>query len=264
MIRAFGSYLRNIWDYRYFWFALVRIDLRTRYRRSVLGIAWSLLNPLAMTAVLCVVFHTVFHVDAREYGPFLLTGLAFWSFVSAVIAQGSLSFLQNSAYICQVPAPVAIYPLRTTLAAGFHFLIALAVALLFARIARPEGSALTLVSLVPTLLMLFILGWSLAILAAFANVYFPDSQHLLEVGLQIVFYMTPIIYPPEVLRNNPLLGLLSYNPLATLVGLVRDPILKGQVPGVEQYALAMAAVTLAACAASLTVARLRDRLVFRL
>jgi ABC-type polysaccharide/polyol phosphate export permease len=70
------SYAAAIWRCRYFWFSLVRMDLRTRYRRSVLGLGWSLLHPIAMMAILCTVFASVFKVSVEEYGPFVLGGLA--------------------------------------------------------------------------------------------------------------------------------------------------------------------------------------------
>ena len=70
------TYLNGIWKCRHFWMSLVRHDLRTRYRRSFLGIAWSLLHPLCMTAILCLVFHKLFHQSVTEYAPQVLAGLA--------------------------------------------------------------------------------------------------------------------------------------------------------------------------------------------
>ena len=86
------GYLARIWRLRYFWTSLVRIDLRNRYRRSVLGIGWSLLHPILMTAVLCAVFCPLFSVDYRQFAPFLLAGLAFWNFlVSTAAARAAIA-----------------------------------------------------------------------------------------------------------------------------------------------------------------------------
>ena len=120
-----GSYLAAIWRCRYFWMSLVKMDLRTRYRRSVLGMGWSLLHPIAMTTILCVVFHTVFHQPIREYAPFLLAGLATWNYIVTATLQGCQCFFQGESYIRQYPAPLAVYPLRTALGGTVHFLIAL-------------------------------------------------------------------------------------------------------------------------------------------
>ena len=76
------AYVKGIWQCRYFWLNLVKIDLRTKYRRSVLGLGWSLLHPIAMTVILCIVFHQILMPggDVFKYAPFLLAGLATWSF----------------------------------------------------------------------------------------------------------------------------------------------------------------------------------------
>ena len=122
------SYLNNVWKLRYFWMALVRIDLRNRYRRSVLGVGWSLLHPIAMTAVICTVFSQLLRVpNIKEYAPFLLAGLTAWNFISAVINQGCQAFFHNEPYIRQHPAPLAIYPLRVILGAGIHLLMGIAI-----------------------------------------------------------------------------------------------------------------------------------------
>src|SRR5205823_3275105 len=119
------AYLGAVWRCRYFWLSLVKMDLRTRYRGSALGIGWSLLQPIAMTIILCVVFGSLFNQDIREFAPFLMAGLTFWSFVGAVTVGGCQCFFQGESYIRQHPAPMAIYPLRNMLGASFHFSMAL-------------------------------------------------------------------------------------------------------------------------------------------
>ena len=128
-VQNMTAYVTELWRLRHFWMALVRNDLRNRYRRSVLGLGWSLLQPIAMTAVLCTVFAGVFGVSLSEYAPYLLSGLTFWSFISAAAITGCQSFFQGESYIRQHRAPLAIYPLRTTLGAGYHFLVGMGVVL---------------------------------------------------------------------------------------------------------------------------------------
>jgi ABC-type polysaccharide/polyol phosphate export permease len=262
-IRGVGSYLQSLWSYRFFWSSLVKAELQRRYRRSVLGIGWSLLHPLAMATVLCLVYQRIFNLQFREFGPFVLTGLAFWNFVSGTVLQGCQSFRIAEAYIRQHPAPLAIYPLRTVLSIGFHFLVAFGVAILFVLCVRGVPPPLALMSLVPTLVLLFLLGWALAILAAFANVYFPDVQHLSEIALQMLFFLTPIIYPPHIIGERGL-GMLLYNPLAILVEMLRRPLLQGVAPELAQYAALGSFVLAAGALAALLLARLERRLIFEL
>ena len=122
------GYFRAIWQCRYFWLSLVKMDLRTRYRRSLLGIGWSLLNPIAMTAIFCVVFSQAFGGgDVGRYGAYVLAGLSCWQFLTASCLQGCQCFYRGESYIRQYPAPLAIYPLRIALGCMLHFVLALVV-----------------------------------------------------------------------------------------------------------------------------------------
>jgi len=260
---GFG-YLTSIWQCRYFWLSLVRMDLRTRYRRSILGLGWSLLHPIAMTTIICFVFHRIFKMDLTEYAPSLMAGLAFWNYFQGVTLQGCQSFFQAKSYIRQYPSPLAIYPLRTALGAGVHFAIALSVVLALALYCGSAFHPLALLTLLPTLVLMFLLGWGMALLAGMANVLFQDSEHLATVGFQILFYATPIIYTDQTLRDHGLAWLMRYNPLVAFLKLLRDPILKGQVPSWETYGLATSTVVVVTGTAALLLARLQRRFIFHL
>ena len=262
------TYLKGIWQCRYFWSNLVKNDLRTRYRRSVLGLGWSLLHPIAMTVILCLVFQQIIMPggDVFGYAPFLLAGLATWTFFVTATLQGCQCFILGESYIRQYPAPMAIYPLRTVLGAMIHFFIALGVVLIAVGIFRgftPE-QLLALIWLLPTGVLLFIFGWSLAVLGGLANVYFQDTQHLCEVSFQGLIYLTPVLYPEELIRSRGLDWLVDYNPLAILIQLVRLTAQKGQVPPVEMYLTASWFVVFVFAAAALLLARYQRRIIFQL
>lgn len=259
-----SQYLSDVWKCRYFWLSLVKNDLRARYSRSVIGIGWSLLNPLAMTLVLTVVFHEVFDVNVKEFGLYLLTGLCFWNFVASVVSAGCNCLFQGEAYIRQFPAPLAIYPLRTVLSSSFHFLVALLVVIVLKWILAGFGNLAALPSLIPALLLLFVFGWSLALLAGFATAYFPDTKHLTEVLLQMLCYATPIIYPAEIMRKKGMDWLVDYNPLAALVDMLRQPILNGVKPSVDTFGTATGSVILIGFIAVTTLVRLQRKIIFQL
>lgn len=258
------NYLGSIWKCRYFWTSLVKMDLRTRYRRSILGMGWSLLHPIAMTTILCIVFHKIFHLNVREYAPFLLVGLSCWNYIHTVTIMGCQCLYMGESYIRQYPAPLAIYPLRTALGAIIHFLLAMTVVLALTWYINGFTNLPYLVSLVPTLLLLFIFGWSLALLAGFANVYFQDTQHLSDIAFQILFYATPVIYPASRLRENHLAWLVEYNPLVSFLELLRVPILESRMPPASAFAVASVLTLLTVTTAGVTLARLQRRLIFHL
>ena len=259
-----STYMAAVWRCRYFWWSLVKMDLRTRYRRSIIGLGWSLLHPIAMTTILCFVFSNLFNATVAEYGPYLLAGLVTWNYVSGVTIQGCQCFFQGEAYIRQHPAPLAVYPLRTALGGTIHFLIALVVVLALTWYFRGFANLPSLWCLVPAITLLFVLGWSLAVLAGFANVLFQDTQHLSEIGFQILFYATPIMYMSSLLEGRGMDWLVQYNPVVSLLQLIREPILYGRVPTVQTYGTAILIVFLVASAAAATLARLQRRLIFHL
>ena len=258
------EYCAAIWRCRYFWLSLVRNDLRTRYRRSVLGIGWSLLHPLVMTAVLCLVFPLMLHVEVRIYAPFVLPGLVLWNYLVSVTIQGCQCLFQGEAYIRQYPAPMAIYPLRAALAGTIHFLIALPVILALAWWSRGLSNPMALLSLIPTVALLFILVWATATLAAVGNVFFPDTLHLCEDGFQMLFFITPVMYDAATLRAAHLQQLLSYNPLVFLLQLVREPVLDGHAPSLTTFGASAALVFVVAGLSVVTLASVQKKLIFHL
>jgi ABC-type polysaccharide/polyol phosphate export permease len=259
-----GAYFAAIWRCRHFWMSLVRMDLRTRYRGSMLGLGWSLLQPIAMTVILCTVFRRIFHINVHEYAPFLMAGLACWNYILTVTLQGCNCFFHGESYIRQYPAPLAIYPLRTALGGTIHFLLALLVACSLSWYLNGISNALCLLSLIPSVILLFIFVWSTAVLAGFANVCFQDTQHLAEVGFQILFYVTPIMYKADMLRDNHLGWLVRINPLVPLLELIRAPVVNGHLPALSTFAAAAVVVLTTVAAAGATVMGLQRRLIFRL
>jgi ABC-type polysaccharide/polyol phosphate export permease len=267
------AYFSAIWQCRYFWLSLVKMDLRTRYRRSLLGMGWSLLNPIAMTAIFCLVFvHVLGGGDVKSFAPFLLAGLSAWQFITGAMQQGCSAFHRGESYIRQYPAPLAIYPLRIALGCMVHFLIALAVVFGLTWIMRGFENLPYLWTLLPSLTLLFIFGWALAMIAAFATVHFHDTQHLLEIALQILFYATPVIYPAKMLKDRGLGFLVRFNPLLPFLDLIRVPILGemdadgliNHFPSLKTLFLATFVTFGTAMIAGVMLNRLGKRLIFHL
>jgi lipopolysaccharide transport system permease protein len=266
MLRAqsYGDYLAQIWRFRYFWLSLVVLDLRAKYRRSALGIGWSLLHPIAMATVLSFVFHKVFQQNIREYLPFVLTGVGTWSFITAAALEGCQSIFAAEKYIRSTPLPMAIYPLRAVLGVTFHFLIVLGMALVVTGFCVGYENPLALFALAPTLLLLFLFAWSLATILGFINVYFPDTANLVQIGLQALYFLTPVFYPMEILKGRLMGKIIEYNPLGALLGLIRDPILFGRVPSADSYLAASATVAIAVGGALWMLSHNEKKLIFYL
>lgn len=258
------EYFGRIWTLRYFWLSLIRIDLQNRYRRSILGVGWSLIQPLMMTAVLCVVFHGIFQVDIWDYAPFVFLGLAYWAFVNHCISHGCHAFHIATTYIRQQRAPMAIYPLRTVSVGALHLLIATAAVVPLAIWSSGTPLDWPLLTLPLTFVLLLAVGWSLAVLAGVATVYFPDIEHLSPAALQVLFYATPVIYPATALRDRGFNWAIDYNPLAAMLEMLREPLLHSVWPTATSVGVSVAATALLVGIASLVLARAERRLVFHL
>lgn len=259
-------HLQAVWSFRHFWMSLVRMDLRQRYRRSVLGIGWSLLHPLAMTAVFCVVFSSILgSSNWRTYAPFLLAGMSVWDFIRNSLTTGCVTFIHNESYIRQCPLPCGIYPLRTVMGAAIHFMISLNVVIVLLTVLNGNLATIQVLwSVLPAVLMVMIFAWSIATLAAFATVHFHDTQHLVEVGAQLWFFTTPIIYTRDLLDNKGLSWVADLNPVNLFLELIRGPLITGQPPEASLYLQGFTLTAITFGLAIGTIAWLQNKLIFRL
>ena len=262
------SRLATIWQFRHFWLSLAGLDLRVRYRRSVLGLGWSLLNPIVMTAVFCIAFASwLGNGDWRIAAPYYLTGLTIWEFIKQSAVQGSQTFLRNEPYIRQSPLPMAVYTLRTSLGITIHFLIALAVAIAASSLLHSGDHLMPFAALwavLPSACLLIVFAGSVAAVAAVANVFFHDTRHLLELGFGICFFLTPIVYPKERLTDRGLGFIADINPIVTFFDVIRDPILTGQPPSATMFARAFGIAFVAVAVAVAVLARFERKVVFHL
>lgn len=258
------TYLGSVWGCRRFWLSLVVNDLRLRYRRSVLGVGWSLLHPLTSALVMGLVFSQIFKIPIREFLPYILSGLACWSYLTGAVTSGCQSYVQAEPYIRQHPLPLAVYPLRTTLGALIHFLIALTMVFLIASLFSPPHNTLAVGLLLPAIVLYLLFGWAVAILAGFVNTVFRDLQHILDIVFQIVFYLTPIMYPPNALAGTPVGWVLSYNPLVPFLRLIREPLLAGQMPSLKCYAVVAGVTAVVLVAAMTSLHYQQKRIIFHL
>jgi len=266
------THLRSIWTFRHFWLALVRSDLRTRYRRSVLGIGWSVLNPILMSFVIVLGFAKVLNaadVDDSsgalfKYGAFLLTGMCTWDFMRNSMSQGAHALTHNESYIRQCPLPYGIYPLRTVAGTGIHFLITLTVVVPICCVLMNTTTPLEMMWVLPPIVvLLFVFCWSMAAIMAFANAYFHDTHHLIEVVMTFLFFLTPVMIPPD--RQGKYIQLINeYNPFNVFLQLIRAPLYHGMTPSVELWLQGMALTAVVFGAACLVIGTLQRRVIFQL
>jgi lipopolysaccharide transport system permease protein len=219
---------------------LVLRDLKVRYKNSVLGVLWSLLNPLLMTMVFTVVFTLMLpNNEIEHFALFFLCGFLPWSFFSATLVGSTGSIVNSAGLIKKVYFPREILPISIVLSNLVNFLIALIV--LFGMALAFHVHLTLAVFMLPLIILAQVMfAAGLAFILATANVFYRDTQHILEVLMQAWFFVTPIFYPITILpKEKVMLGvtvnvqvwLRRLNPMASLVASYQDVVYWGQPTG---------------------------------
>lgn len=223
----------DLFRYRWLLEELVSRDLKIKYRRSILGYLWSVLNPLLMMVVLTIVFSTMFRFDIPNYPVYLLAGQLLFAFFSESTSMAMNSIINGASLIKKVYLPKYIFPLSRVLS-SFTTMVFSLLALFIVMVATSANfyPTLILVPLVLLYMLLFSLGVSLIL--AVAVVYFRDMQHLYGVFLSALNYLTPIFYPASVLPDW-LKPYMVFNPLYNFIDFFRKILLYGQWPSADEY-----------------------------
>lgn len=259
-----SCYVKNIWFARYFWSHLAISDLRTKYRRSSLGIIWALLQPLAFTVLLAFVMGRVFNSPITDYAPFIFSGLILWEFITASAINGCAAFVNAGVYIKQFSHPLAIYALRNTLTCLINFSVAFVGLIIWVLIWKPSNFGWTWLSLEIAFPLLFLMAWFLAIITAFVGAKFHDFTQLMTIILQAIWYISPIFFLPKMFYAANISFLVDYNPIFHFLNLFRLPLLEGKFPTSEDYFYAVFTLMFLGVLASLLIWRQEKKIIFYL
>ena len=208
-------------------------DLKLRYQDTFLGFLWSLMKPLALGVVLSVALQTFVRIEVDEpYHLILLTGLFPWVWFQTSALLATASFAVNGPLIKKVPFPRFILPFATILNSGLHFLLTIPILIILLAIdgRYPDATWLIGIPMLVALQLALLMG--IILVVASLNVFFRDLEHLVEVFLTLLFYLSPILYPlskvPE--RWQPL---LQINPMTSLIEAWRQLFMNNTLPGTD-------------------------------
>lgn len=245
------------------WLFLGLQDIKSRFRRSFIGPLWILLNMAFFVGGVGVVYGLMFGQPMREFLPFLTAGFVIWAFMVSSLTESGSAFINAEGYIKQFSYPKQIYLIRQlvvytiTLLIGFAALIP--VQLLFNRFSF-EGWFLA----IPGILLLLLGALGHIVICAYLGTRFRDLPHATGGVLQVLFFVTPIMFPVKLLRERHLDFVYQYNPLHYLIDVVRHPILEGEFALPENYMFAGLYVIAVWLIAAMVAKRLDSRLVFLL
>jgi ABC-2 type transport system permease protein len=213
---------------------LVARDLKTKYRGSVLGIFWSLLNPLLLMLVYTLVFSVIVRVNIKPYPVFLLAGLVPWNAFSQTLVNATNSVTENAAIVRKVYFRLEILPLSAVLSSTVHLLISLGLLAVLA-IVFGVGIGWSILFLPLLLLLQILFSFGLGCLLAAGQVYFRDVQYFLTVLITVWFFATPIVYSIDLVPAR-FRVFFEANPMAWLVSSYQDIWFYKRPPGLGHLA----------------------------
>lgn len=207
---------------------LIARDIKLRYQGSILGLAWTLLNPIAELLVLLFIFGTVLRVDIPNYAAYLFTGLLVYGWFQQSLNYATTAIIGNRELVRRPGVPSIILPMVTVASNLVHFVLSLPI-LLVLLIANGIQITAAIFALPLLVAIQFALILGLAYPVATIHVWFRDTQHLLRVILQLLFYLTPVFYDTNS-APAAMQPIFLINPLTHLVAAYREVLLHGELP----------------------------------
>lgn len=212
-------------------------DVRQRYRRSKLGAFWLTISMGIMIGTMGIIFGKIFNTPMSEFLPFLSVGMILWGFISSTISDGCLGFVSSQHIIKQLPIPLFVHIARVLwkniIVFGHNFIIFPLVLLFFMQ----PPSLVTLLCIPGFLLFVVNLSWVTLILGILCARY-RDLPQIITSVLQIIFYVTPIMWMPNKIPARAGTYLIDYNPFYHLLNVVRAPLLN-QIPTVANWLISL-------------------------
>jgi ABC-2 type transport system permease protein/lipopolysaccharide transport system permease protein len=237
----------NGWRGRELWVTIGLHDLRQRYRRSMLGPFWITISMGIMVSALGLLYGKIFGMDLEVYLPYLACGFVTWAFISGLILDGCKSFIDSERMIRQMAVPLSTFVYQVVwinlLVFAHNIWIFVLIAIIFG--VNPGWNALLAL---PAIALLSLNGVALGIFLGLLSARFRDIPLIVASVVQVMFFITPVIWKPDMLPGRALV--LHLNPFYHLVEIFRGPLL-GHVPTAENW-LAVVLVTLVSWVLAMT------------
>lgn len=220
--------LKEFWDYRQLLFNLTKKDLKLRYKNSVLGFLWSVVNPLMLLIIYTYAFKYVFKQQMDNFSIFVLSGLLPWTFFQSAVMGSVSSIIANGNLVKKVYFPRTIIPISVVLSSFLNYIITLII-LGVAIMSSDINLTLAVLFLPVILLFLLLFTMGLGLLLSALNVIYRDIAHFMEIIFMGWFYVTPIIYSINLIPDN--LKFIAYvNPLTGFIESIRSVLIYGVFP----------------------------------
>lgn len=246
------------------WIRLGLQDVRLKFRRSTIGAAWIFVNLAVMVLSIGFIYANLLGQEPRDFIPYLTIGMILWTYLTNSIVDGGNAFIHAEGYIKQISLPIYVYIFRSFVSITLTMLITMCAFVIVAVVYRLPVTAAMLLA-VPGLLMVMATTLLLITIFAHLNARFRDIAHMATVGMQVLFYVTPVIFPAALLQHRRDLSLvIELNPLYHLLEVVRQPLLHGVAAAGHSYLAVGGIVVVLTVTAVAVIAGFQRRIVFAL
>ena len=254
--------LREIFHYRNLVVQLVRRDILTRYKRSVLGIAWTMLNPLGTMLIMTIVFSQAFGSKVPGFATYVLSGLLAWNFFAQTTNAATLHLVWGGDLLKRIYMPRTAFAL-SAIGTGLVNIVISTVPLLIVMLINhiPITPSILLLPIPILFLAMFSLG--LGLLISTIAIYFADVVDMYQIVLTAWFYLTPIIYPFAIVPPKFQTLIIAFNPMFHLVQLYRVPTYEGRVPTLQEFLVTGGIATITLVIGWLVFTRKADEFAYR-
>jgi len=238
-------------------------DVRLRFRRSVIGPLWILLNLGIFVGGAGLVYSAILGQPLGSFLPYLITGYVVWGYVLASLTDGSFAFVNAEGYIKQFSYPKEIYLLRSLVSSTCILSIGL-LAVLIMQVTIGQFSISGWLMAIPGLVLLASVALGHITISAYLCTRFRDWPHAVSGLMQVAFFITPIMFPATMLKEQNLSFIYAWNPLYYVIDIVRHPIVGEGFPPMSHYIAVLIYLALIAGIATIVARRLDHRVVFLL
>ena len=237
LLKILNDFYQEIYIYRYVLIQLIKQELILRYRRTFLGYAWNLINPLLIMSITIFVFSSIYKVDIKNFAIYLFSGTIAFNIFSQSITKSASALIQNQNLLTKVYVPKIIFPLSYFLSILIdNILMGISLFIIMLIIGSKISLALLFLPISYLMITIFAFGFNLWI--SIFSVYFRDLQHIITILMQAFLFLSPVFIKPSFLSGKVKL-IYDINPLTYFINLFRRPLLESNLPDLSEIFLCL-------------------------
>jgi len=253
--------ISTVFEYFDLYYSLAKHDINNRFRRSTLGILWLILQQLLFVLGASIVWVNIFDMEVKNFIPFLSIGMTIWSFIASSMIEGCSIFVVNHGYLRNFCLPESIFIFRTLIANSLYLLLNMLTSIIVLIIFK-KFEFIGIIYAIPGILILIVYFYAASGTMAYLGLRYKDLNHALSSIFSLLFIVTPVMFTPEMLLKKGISGVIYFNPFASILEIVRYPLLNGNLPEYHYYLIAIGFTSLLISAYSILKQKWRKFIPF--